>query len=227
MLILIAEDDESLGRSLTRLFALEGHQTVLVINGLEALQELEENQFDMVILDWNMPEYSGFEVCTKLREQGDDTPILMLTARDGVDDRVDALDHGADDYLVKPFENKELVARVNALRRRSANSPDVLKYGDLQLDQLAHRATYGEHEIKLGRIEWRMLEAFIEKAEQVCSPAELYKKVWGYNFQGLSNTLEVHIGYLRKRLANAGAPHLIHTVRGYGYVLRYESEDKE
>jgi two-component system response regulator MprA len=173
-----------------------------------------------MVLDVAMPEPNGLEVCRRLRARGDRTPILMLTARDLVDDRVAGLDAGADDYLVKPFALAELRARLRALLRRNAASAEQLRYGDLVLDLAAARVTRGEREVSLTRTEYLLLELFLRNPGRVLSHSQIFLAVWGYDFGLRSNNLWVYVGYLRTKLEAAGEPRILHTVRGLGYVLR-------
>jgi two-component system, OmpR family, response regulator MprA len=178
----------------------------------------------VILLDVLMPELDGLETCRRLRDTGDRTPVLMLTARDGVGDRVAGLEAGADDYLVKPFAIEELLARVRALLRRSGWSGDdgVLRFADLSLDPAAHVARRGERVLELTRTEFLLLELFLRHPRQVLTRAQIFDAVWGYDFGPASNSLEVYVGYLRRKTEAEGEPRLLHTVRGVGYVLRGE-----
>jgi two-component system response regulator MprA len=170
-----------------------------------------------------MPGIDGFEVCRRLRAAGDRTPVLMLTAKDAIDDRVDGLDAGADDYLVKPFALRELKARLRALLRRTGedgHSDDVLRYADLSLDALRYEVRRGERRIDLTRTEFQLLQLFLEHPRQVLTRTQIFERVWGYDFGATSNALGVYIGYLRRKTEEDGEPRLVHTVRGVGYVLR-------
>jgi two-component system response regulator MprA len=212
-------------QSLARALSLERYGVALADDGVAALERLAVERFDVIVLDVMMPRLSGIEVCRRLRAGGDRTPVLMLTARDGIDDRVAGLDAGADDYLVKPFALRELMARVRALLRRrdegSAGEPgNVLAFEDLSLDLLAHEARRGGRRIELTRTEFSLLEVFLRHPRQVLTRSAIFEHVWGYDFGAASNTLGVYIGYLRRKTEEGGAPRLLHTVRGVGYVLR-------
>ncbi|MCA1690301.1 MAG: response regulator transcription factor [Actinobacteria bacterium] len=220
--ILVVDDEPAVRQALARALSLERYGVALAADGFEALERLSAERFDVVVLDVSMPQISGLEVCRRLRAAGDRTPVLMLTARDGIDDRVAGLDAGADDYLVKPFALRELMARVRALlRRRRADEPgSVLAFGDLSLDLLAHEARRGQLRIELTRTEFSLLEVFLRHPRQVLTRSAIFEHVWGYDFGAASNTLGVYIGYLRRKTEEGGAPRLLHTVRGVGYVLR-------
>jgi two-component system response regulator MprA len=174
----------------------------------------------VIVLDVLMPEPNGLEICRRLRRRGDQTPILMLTARDLVEDRVAGLDAGADDYLVKPFALDELRARLRALLRRTGVTQEVLRFADIQLDTTTCRATRGERALELTRTEYALLELFLRNPERVLSRTLIFESVWGYDFGPASNALWVYISYLRSKLEDAGEPRLVQTVRGLGYVLR-------
>jgi len=190
--------------------------------GLQAIEQVEGARPDVMVLDLLMPDLDGLEVCRRLRDRGDRTPILMLTARDAVDDRIAGLDAGADDYLVKPFDVEELKARVRALLRR--NSPELngdgLRFGELALDADRHGARCGDAVVELTRTEYQLLELLMLNPRRVLPHGLIYERVWGYDFGPSSNALRVYVGYLRRKLAELGAPDVIHTVRGVGYVLR-------
>ncbi|MEA2265502.1 MAG: two-component system, OmpR family, response regulator MprA [Solirubrobacteraceae bacterium] len=220
--ILVVDDEPAVRQALARALSLERYGVALAADGIEALERLAAERFDVVVLDVSMPLISGIEVCRRLRAAGDRTPVLMLTARDGIDDRVSGLDAGADDYLVKPFALRELMARVRALlRRRGDDEPgSVLAFEDLSLDLLAHEARRGDMRIELTRTEFSLLEVFLRHPRQVLTRSAIFEHVWGYDFGAASNTLGVYIGYLRRKTEEGGAPRLLHTVRGVGYVLR-------
>ncbi|HEU0316206.1 MAG TPA: response regulator transcription factor [Solirubrobacteraceae bacterium] len=220
--ILVVDDEPAVRQALSRALALERYGVALAPDGGAALDRLAVERFDVVVLDVSMPRISGIEVCRRLRAAGDRTPVLMLTARDGIDDRVAGLDAGADDYLVKPFALRELMARVRALlRRRDDGDPgSVLSFEDLSLDLLAHEARRGEVRIELTRTEFSLLEVFLRHPRQVLTRSTIFEHVWGYDFGAASNTLGVYIGYLRRKTEEGGAPRLLHTVRGVGYILR-------
>ncbi len=220
--ILVVDDEPAVSQALSRALTLERYGVALAPDGASALERLAVERFDVIVLDVMMPRVSGIEVCRRLRAAGDRTPILMLTARDGIDDRVAGLDAGADDYLVKPFALRELMARVRALlRRRDEGEPgSVLAFEDLSLDLLAHEARRGDTRIELTRTEFSLLEVFLRHPRQVLTRTAIFEHVWGYDFGAASNTLGVYIGYLRRKTEVGGAPRLLQTVRGVGYVLR-------
>jgi two-component system response regulator MprA len=221
MRILVVDDEPALRSSLERALGLDRHVVELAEDGLEALDRLALAPVDAVVLDVSMPGLDGLEVCRRLRAAGDRTPVLMLTARDAVDDRVDGLDAGADDYLVKPFALRELQARLRALLRRSEEpGGPVLVYGGLVLDPGTREVRRGERPIELSRTEFSLLQFFLEHPRQVLTRSQLFERVWGYDFGASSNALGVYIGYLRRKTEAAGEPRLLHTVRGIGYVLR-------
>ncbi len=222
--ILIIEDEERILQFLKRGLAYEGYQVDTALDGSIGLDLARENPPDLVILDWMLPEVEpgldGLEVCRRLRAGGD-VPILMLTAKDTVSDRVQGLDAGADDYLVKPFALDELLARVRALLRRAKREdPRVLTFEDLRLDTGTHLAFRGERPIELTAKEYELLELFLRHPRQVLTREQIYDQVWGYDFGGESNIIEVYVRYLRQKTEAEGEPRLIHTVRGVGYVLR-------
>ena len=221
MRILVVDDEPALRASLERALGLDAYEVELAEDGSAALDRLALAPVDAVVLDVAMPKVDGLEVCRRLRAAGDRTPVLMLTARDAIDDRVDGLDAGADDYLVKPFALRELRARLRALLRR-VEDPAVpeLRYADLVLDTAAHRVTRGAREVGLSRTEFALLQAFLEHPRQVLTRSQLFERVWGYDFGATSNSLGVYIGYLRRKTEAGGEPRLLHTVRGVGYVLR-------
>jgi two-component system, OmpR family, response regulator MprA len=190
--------------------------------GREGLERVRSSRPDVVVLDLLMPDVDGIEVCHRLRAEGDRTPILMLTARDAVDDRIAGLDAGADDYLVKPFDVEELKARVRALIRRSSPelTGDGLRFGELELDPERHAARHREELVELTRTEYQLLELLMLNPKRVLPHSLIYERVWGYDFGPSSNALRVYIGYLRRKLADIGAPDVIHTIRGVGYSLR-------
>jgi two-component system, OmpR family, response regulator MprA len=221
MRILVVDDEPALRSSLERALGLDAYDVELAEDGNAALDRLAAAPVDAVVLDVAMPKLDGLEVCRRLRAAGDRTPVLMLTARDAIDDRVDGLDAGADDYLVKPFALRELRARLRALLRRVEEpcSPD-LRFADLVLDPRAHQVWRGERALELSRTEHALLQAFLEHPRQVLSRSQLFERVWGYDFGATSNALGVYIGYLRRKTEAGGEPRLLHTVRGVGYVLR-------
>jgi len=222
--ILVVDDEPAVQTALSRALTLERYDVAQAIDGLEALQRMSDAAYEVVILDVSMPRMDGLEVCRRLRDGGDRTPVLMLTAREQVDDRVAGLDAGADDYLVKPFALRELLARVRALLRRSGeeNEQDesALAFADLRLDRLAHEAWRGERLLALTRTEFLLLEMFMRHPRQVLTRSAIFEHVWGYDFGSTSNSLGVYMGYLRRKTEVGGEPRLLHTVRGVGYVLR-------
>lgn len=220
--ILIAEDDRAVRDALRRALRLEGYEVALAADGSEALTALDRNRVDLIILDVLMPYVNGLSVCRTLRSRGDRTPVLMLTARHEVGDRVAGLDAGADDYLTKPFALDELLARIRALLRRSDDSvlAEVLRYQDLELDMKSRRARRGERLIDLTKTEFDLLELLMSNAGVVLDRDLIYQRIWDIGFETTSNSLDVYIGYLRRKVEREGEPRLIHTVRGVGYVLR-------
>jgi two-component system response regulator MprA len=219
--ILVVDDEPALRSSLERALGLDAYDVELAQDGNEALDRLARAPVDAVVLDVAMPRLDGLEVCRRLRAAGDRTPVLMLTARDAIDDRVDGLDAGADDYLVKPFALRELRARLRALLRRM-EEPDgpELRFADLVLDTGAHQVRRADRELELSRTEFALLRLFLEHPRQLLTRTQLFERVWGYDFGATSNALGVYIGYLRRKTEAAGEPRLLHTVRGIGYVLR-------
>lgn len=210
-------------RALERALRLDNHVVTLAEDGEQALDVLADGSTDAVILDILMPKLDGLEVCRRLRKAGDRTPVLMLTARDAIDDRVEGLDVGADDYLVKPFALRELQARLRALLRRSGDGTadgEPLRYADLVLDPIAHEVHRGGRLIELSRTEFLLLELFMRHPRQVLTRTTIFENVWGYDFGPTSNALGVYMGYLRRKTEAGGEPRLLHTVRGIGYVLR-------
>ena len=222
--VLIVDDDRALRDALRRALTLGGYDTLLVEGGEAALAEIAGRTPDAVVLDIGLPDVDGLEVCRRLRGAGNRVPVLMLTARDAVEDRIDGLDAGADDYLVKPFDVGELQARLRALLRRSGavnGDPAAgLTFEELRLDAGRHGVSVGERFVELTRTEYQLLELLIANAGRVLTHSVIYDRVWGYDFGPASNALRVYIGYLRRKLDGAGARPLIHTVRGVGYALR-------
>jgi two-component system, OmpR family, response regulator MprA len=217
--ILVIDDDPKIVSVLRRALAYAGYPVTTALTAAEGLARALEDPPGLVILDVMLPDLSGFEVCRRLR-QGSDVPILMLTARDEVEDRVHGLDQGADDYLVKPFALQELLARVRTLLRRTRPEPKVLRYSDLSLDTGTRETHRGNREITLSAKEYELLSLFLRNPRQVLTRDMIMEHVWGYDFSGESNVLEVYVGYLRSKLEASGEPRLIHTVRGAGYVLK-------
>jgi two-component system, OmpR family, response regulator MprA len=220
--ILVVDDEPAVQHALSRALTLERYEVALCGDGGDALERIAEGSYDAVILDVSMPVLDGLEVCKRVREGGDRTPVLMLTAREQVDDRVAGLDAGADDYLVKPFALRELMARVRALLRRADESDqeEILSFEDLRLDRLAHEAWRGERSLNLTRTEFLLLELFLRHPKQVLTRSIIFEHVWGYDFGASSNSLGVYMGYLRRKTEGEGETRLLHTVRGVGYVLR-------
>jgi two-component system, OmpR family, response regulator MprA len=222
--ILVVDDERAVRDSLRRALELQGYDVALAADGAEALAELEGNgQVDVVLLDILMPGIDGLEVCRRIRSSGSEVPVLMLTARDAVGDRVSGLDAGADDYVVKPFALEELLARVRALLRRASPTGDgVLRFADVELDTGTREVRRGGDKIELTRTEFNLLELFLLNPRQVLTRSIIFERVWGYDFGFASNSLDVYIGYLRRKTEAGGKPRLIHTVRGVGYALREE-----
>src|SRR5215208_1729638 len=221
MRVLVVDDEAAVRSALGRALKLEGYDVDLAEDGADALHRLALNAPDAIVLDVLMPRVDGLEVCRRLRQADDATPVLMLTARDAVTDRVAGLDAGADDYLVKPFALEELFARLRALLRRTTNgSATQLRFGDLTMDTGTREVRRGERSIELTRTEFLLLELFLRNPRQVLTRSLIFDRVWGYDFGPTSNSLEVYVGYLRRKLEEAGEPRLIHTVRGVGYALR-------
>ena len=220
--VLIAEDDSEIRFALERILGYEGYRTVSVNDGAAAMGALDEHHPDLILLDVMMPFVDGTSVCRRIRERGDHTPVLMLTARHAVADRVEALDAGADDYVVKPFELEELLARLRALLRRASgqSSDDVLVAGPLELDTRRRLVRLGGGEVALTRTEFSILELLMRNVGIVLERSTIYDRVWGYDFADSSRSLDVHVGYLRRKLEADGTPRLIETVRGVGFVLR-------
>jgi two-component system response regulator MprA len=224
--ILVVDDERAVRESLRRALELEGYDIDLADDGRQALERLEaEAQPDAVILDVLMPGIDGLEVCRTLRREGSRLPVLMLTARTQVEDRVEGLDAGADDYLTKPFALEELLARVRALLRRSGDDGadgEILRFADLELDPGTREVRRDGERIELTRTEFSLLELFLLNPRQVLTRSVIFERVWGYDFGFASNSLDVYIGYLRRKTEAGGRPRLIHTVRGVGYALREE-----
>ncbi len=222
--VLIVDDEPAVRAALDRALRLDGYEVEMAADGAEALDRIAELRLDAVVLDVAMPGIDGLEVCRRLRDAGDRTPVLMLTARDAVDDRVAGLDAGADDYLVKPFALKELKARLRALLRRAEPPADadgqLLRFADLTLDRGAWEARRGTRVLELSRTEFQLLAMFLEHPRQVLTRSQIFERVWGYDFGSSSNSLGVYMGYLRRKTEEGGESRLLHTVRGVGYVLR-------
>src|ERR1700734_1252845 len=221
MRVLVVDDDPAVSGALNRALRLEGYDVSLADDGPKALEEIAIRPPDAVILDIGLPIIDGLDVCRRLRAAGDDTPVLMLTARDAVNDRVQGLEAGADDYLVKPFALAELLARLRALlRRRSEGEGETLRFGDLELDLGSREVRRGNRSFPLTRIEFDLLELFLRHPRQVLTREVILERVWGYDFDSGTNSLAVYVGYLRRKTELGGEPRCIHTVRGVGYILR-------
>ncbi|MFF5548932.1 response regulator transcription factor [Streptomyces olivaceoviridis] len=227
--ILIVDDEPAVREALQRSLAFEGYGTEVAVDGADALEKATAYQPDLVVLDIQMPRMDGLTAARRIRGAGDTTPILMLTARDTVGDRVTGLDAGADDYLVKPFELDELFARIRALLRRSsyaaavsaeAQADEALTLGDLRMDLATREVTRGGRPVELTRTEFTLLEMFMAHPRQVLTREQILKAVWGFDFEPSSNSLDVYVMYLRRKTEAGGEPRLVHTVRGVGYVLR-------
>ena len=224
--LLIVDDDPELLRFLMDELNGAGHQCIACDNGQDALLRWRQEQFDLVVLDWTLPDFSGVELCRRLRSSGNTTPVLMLTARDDVDERVQALDAGVDDYLTKPFNLKELHARVRARLRRGGYEQEArgeasgIALGDLLLDPIERRVQRGERSIALSQREFELLLFLVKNADEVQSRQTILDAVWGTPFVGDPNTLDVYMGYLRKKVEAKGEPQLLHTVRGVGFMAR-------
>jgi two-component system, OmpR family, response regulator MprA len=219
--ILIVDDDQHITGVLRRALAYEGYTVEVAARGDEALHKVIEHPPDLIVLDIMLPGIDGLEVCRRLRASGNQVPILMLTAKDAIPDRVSGLDEGADDYLVKPMELEELLARVRALlRRRNPEQTEVLRFADVELDTGTRIARRGTREISLSTTEYELLALFMRRPRQVLTRDIIMERVWGYDFEGESNVLEVYVGYLRNKLEADGEPRILHTIRGAGYVLR-------
>ncbi|WP_113704240.1 response regulator transcription factor [Nonomuraea lactucae] len=222
--LLVVDDEPALREALQSSLEFEGYRVVTADDGQSALEELGRGPYDAVLLDVMMPRLDGLTACRRLRAAANHVPVLMLTARDAVGDRVSGLDAGADDYLVKPFELDELLARVRALLRRSAlrvsPADEALTYGDLRMDPVTREVTRGDRSLDLTRTEYLLMELFLTHPRQVLTREQILGEVWGFDFEPASNSLDVYVMYLRRKTEAAGEPRLIHTVRGVGYVLR-------
>lgn len=222
--VLIVDDDPKLLKMLQRTLIYEDLDVLAASNGAEALPLIDAQRPDLLIVDWMMPRMDGLTLIRRLRQDRDQTLVLMLTARDAIENRVEGLESGADDYLIKPFAPPELVARVHALLRRSENKDNKLPvtFAGLHLDPLAHQASLGGTALELTPTEFDLLHYFMRHPRQVLERSQILTNVWGYDFGGEQNVLEVYVGYLRKKLESSGHPRLIHTIRGIGYALRVE-----
>ncbi len=225
MRILVVDDDRAVRESLRRSLTFNGYSVDLAVDGVDALEKVTDQRPDALVLDVMMPRLDGLEVCRRLRSTGDDLPILVLTARDSVSERVAGLDAGADDYLPKPFALEELLARLRALLRRTTadqidDGSETMTFADLSLDPITREVSRGERGISLTRTEFSLLEMLMANPRRVLTRSRILEEVWGYDFPTSGNALEVYIGYLRRKTEAEGEPRLIHTVRGVGYVLR-------
>ncbi len=221
MRVLVVDDDPAVSGALNRALRLEGYEVSLADDGTRALEEIAIRPPDALILDIGLPTIDGLDVCRRLRAADDDTPVLMLTARDAINDRVQGLDAGADDYLVKPFALAELLARLRALlRRRPEDTDEVLQFADLALDPITREARRGDRSFTLTRIEFDLLELLLRHPRQVLTREVILDRVWGFTFESGTNSLAVYVGYLRRKTEAGNEPRLIHTARGVGYVLR-------
>jgi two-component system response regulator MprA len=222
MRVLVVDDELAVRTSLQRALGLERYEVDLAQDGREALERVAAARYDAIVLDVSMPLLDGLEACRRMRAAGDRTPVLMLTARDAVDDRVAGLDAGADDYLVKPFALRELQARLRALLRRIDGPTDELRFGDLRLEPSTRDVWRGDRRMELSRTEYALLELFLRHPRQVLERSTVFEQVWGYDFGATSNVLGVYMGYLRRKTEAGGEVRLLHTVRGVGYILREE-----
>ncbi len=224
MRILVVDDDRAVRESLRRSLTFNGYTVDLAVDGVDALDKTSASRPDALVLDVMMPKLDGLEVCRRLRSTGDDLPILVLTARDSVSERVAGLDAGADDYLPKPFALEELLARLRALLRRAVPEPgmdsEAMAFADLTLDPVTREVTRGTRAISLTRTEFSLLEMLLANPRRVLTRSRILEEVWGYDFPTSGNALEVYVGYLRRKTEADGELRLIHTVRGVGYVLR-------
>jgi two-component system, OmpR family, response regulator MprA len=220
--ILVIDDDRSLRDALRRALSMSGYEVIVAEGGQHGLTQVATEAPDAVVLDVGMPDIDGLELCRRLRSAGNRVPVLMLTARDAIEDRIDGLDAGADDYLVKPFDVGELEARLRALlrRTRAEEESDTPTFAELRLDESRHGVFVREEFVELTRTELQLLDLMMRNPRRVLTHGVIYDRVWGYDFGPESNALRVYVGYLRRKLENAGARPLIHTVRGVGYALR-------
>jgi two-component system response regulator MprA len=222
MRVLVVDDELAVRTSLHRALGLERYEVDLAEDGRQALDRVAAARYDAIVLDVSMPALDGLETCRRMRAAGDRTPVLMLTARDAVDDRVAGLDAGADDYLIKPFALRELHARLRALLRRVDGPADEARFGDLRLEPATRDVWRGNRRLELSRTEYALLELFLRHPRQVLERSVVFEQVWGYDFGATSNVLGVYMGYLRRKTEAGGEPRLLHTVRGVGYILREE-----
>lgn len=226
--VLIVEDESQVARLIELELSYEGYQVEIARNGKEALERVEKYKPDLMILDWMLPEMDGLEVTRRIRAEGNDIPLIVLSAKDTLSDKVVSLDSGADDFITKPFATEELLARIRAIIRRKPQVVEgVLEYKDLWLDQFARRAKKGDTFLELRTKEFALLRLFMLYPEQALTREFIFDKVWGYNFLGESNVIEVYVRYLRTKLEESGTGRLIHTVRGVGYILKADHKDEE
>ena len=225
MKILLVEDEARLATAVRRVLDDEGYATDWAADGADGLNRAENGEYDVILLDVMLPSYDGYEIARRLRSDGSTVPILMLTARDGIQDRVRGLDAGADDYLVKPFALDELLARLRALLRRTnmSGNDEVLRVGDLSLDPARRQVWRGDRELELTKTEFDLLELLLYNAGIVLTREQIYERIWGFDFETSSRSLDVYVGYLRAKTEVEGAPRIIHTVRGVGYVARADT----
>jgi two-component system response regulator MprA len=219
--VLVVDDDPAVRSAIARALRID-YDVGEAVDGADALAQHTSTPADAIVLDLLMPEIGGLDVCRSLRHRGDPVPVLVVTARDAVDDRVEGLDAGADDYLVKPFAVEELRARVRALLRRTGSGNEGLQFAGVTLDPATREVHRGDRRLQLTRTEFNLLELFMRNPRQVLTRSQIYERVWGYDFGATSNALWVYIGYLRRKLEEGGEPRLLHTVRGVGYALREE-----
>jgi two-component system response regulator MprA len=219
--VLVVDDDPAIRSAVSRALRVD-YEVDEAGDGAEALAQHAQSPADAIVLDLLMPEVGGLEVCRSLRARGDEVPVLVVTARDAVSDRVEGLDAGADDYLVKPFAVEELRARLRALLRRTGGGDGTLRFADVTLDPSTREASRGERRLQLTRTEFNLLELFLRNPRQVLTRSQIYERVWGYDFGATSNALWVYIGYLRRKLEENDEPRLLQTVRGVGYAFREE-----
>jgi len=217
--VLVVDDDPAVRSAIARALRID-YDVGEAVDGADALAQHTSTPADAIVLDLLMPEIGGLDVCRSLRHRGDPVPVLVVTARDAVDDRVEGLDAGADDYLVKPFAVEELRARVRALLRRTGSGNEGLQFAGVTLDPATREVHRGDRRLQLTRTEFNLLELFMRNPRQVLTRSQIYERVWGYDFGATSNALWVYIGYLRRKLEEGGEPRLLQTVRGVGYVLK-------
>lgn len=226
--VLLVEDEDQVAKLVELELSYEGYQVDIAKSGSEAIQKVEESKPDLIILDWIIPEVDGLEVTRRIRSDGNDVPLIMLTAKDNLSDKVSCLDSGADDYITKPFATEELLARIRAVvRRKPQNVEGVLEYEGIWLDQFGRIAKYKDQMLELRAKEFALLRLFLLYPEQALTREFIFDKVWGYNFLGESNVIEVYVRYLRTKLEELSSQRLIHTVRGVGYILKADKKNEE